>query len=74
MAGLPAAQTFEAIGLFAALGGTGLKLYDALIAGAAVVHGIPGIVIWNLGYMRGLFPNLDLLTPEAFAARHATRG
>jgi len=38
------------------------------------VHGIPGIVTWNVGHMRGLFPNLDVLTPEAFAAEHTTQG
>jgi len=74
LVGLTAAQTFEAVGVYAASGGTGPSLYDALIGGAAVVHGIPGIVTWNLGHMRGLFPNLDVLTPEAFAAGHATLG
>jgi len=74
LVGLTAAQTFEATGLYAASGGIGPRLYDALIGGAAVVHGIPGIVTWNVGHMRGLFPNLDVLTPEAFAAGHATQG
>ena len=74
LVGLTAAQTFEATGLFAASGGIGPRLYDALTGGAAVVHGIPGIVTWNVGHMRGLFPNLDVLTPEAFPARHATQG
>ncbi len=49
---LTAAQTFEATGLYAASGGTGPRLYDALIGGAAVVHGILGIVTWNVGHMR----------------------
>jgi len=74
LVGLTAAQTFEATGLYAASGGIGPRLYDALIGGAAVVHGIPGIVTWNVGHMRGLFPNLDVLTPEAFAAGHAPQG
>lgn len=73
LVGLTAAQTFEAIGLYAASGGIGPRLYDALIGRAAVVHGIPGIVTWNVSHMRGLFPNLDVLTPEAFAVRHTTR-
>ncbi len=71
---LTAAQTFEATGLYAASGGIGPRLYDALIGGAAVAHGIPGIVTWNVGHMRGLFPNLDVLTPEAFAAGQAMQG
>ena len=74
LVGLTAAQTFEATGLYAASGGIGPRLYDALIGRAAVVHGIPGIVTWNVGHMRGLFPNLDVLTPEAFAAGQATQG
>lgn len=74
LVGLTAAQTFEATGLYAASGGTGPRLYDALIGRAAVAHAIPGIVTWNVGHMRGLFPDLDVLTPEAFTAGHATRG
>jgi len=74
LVGLTAAQTFKATGLYAASGGIGPRHHDALIRGAAVVHGIPGIVIWNVGHMRALFPNLDVLTPEAFAAGHATLG
>ncbi len=69
LVGLTAAQTFEAIGAYAASGGVGPRLYDALIGGAAVAHGIPGLVTWNVGPMRGLFPDLDVLTPEGFAAR-----
>ena len=72
--GLTPAQTFEATSRHAASGGTGLRLYDALIGEAAVLYGIPGIVTWNTGHMRGLFPDLDVLTPEAFAARRAARG
>ena len=72
--GLTAAQTFEATGQYAASGGIGPRLYDALIGGAAVVHGIPSIVTWNVGHMRSLFPNLDVLTPEAFAAGQAAQG
>ena len=72
--GLTAAQTFEAVGLYAASGGIGPRLYDALIGRAAVAHGISGIVTWNVGHMRGLFPNLDVLTPEAFMAGRTTQG
>lgn len=72
--GLTPAQTFEATSRYAAAGGTGPRLHDALIGETAVLHGIPGIVTWNTGHMRGLLPNLDVLTPEAFAARRAARG
>lgn len=74
LVGLTAAQTFEAIGLYADSGGVGPRLYDALIGGAAVMHGIPGIVTWNVGHMRGLFPTLKVLTPEAFTTGRTTQG
>ena len=44
LVGLTAAQSFEATGRYAASGRTGPRLYDALIGGAAVAHGIPSIV------------------------------
>ncbi len=72
--GLTPAQTFEATSRYAASGGIGPRLYGALIGEAAILHNIPGIVTWNIGHMRGLFPDLDVLTPEAFAARRAARG
>ncbi len=70
--GLTAAQSFEVTGRFAASGGVGPRLYDALIGGTAVVHAIPCIVTWNVGHMRGLFPTLDVLTPAAFVSARAT--
>ena len=72
--GLTAAQTFEAIGRYAATGGVGPRLYGALIGGTAVVRAIPDIVTWNVGHMRGLFPTLDVLTPAAFAAARVAEG
>ena len=72
--GLTQAQTFEATSRYAASGGTGPRLHDALIGEAAALHGIPRIVTWTIGHMCGLFPNLDVLTPEAFVARRAARG
>lgn len=74
LVGLTPAQTFEVTGQYAASGGTGPRLYDALIGGAAVLHGIPGLVTWNTGHMRGLFPELDVLTPEGFMTKRTTRG
>ena len=47
--GLTSGVTFEAIGLYAALGGTGPRLNNALIGGAAVAHGIRGIVTGDTG-------------------------
>ena len=73
LVGLTPAQTFEAVGAYAASGGIGPRLYDASIGRAAVVHGIPAIVTWNVGHMRGLFPDLGVLTPEAFAAGFPAR-
>lgn len=73
LVGLTPAQTFEAVGAYAAAGGIGPRLYDALIGRAAVVHGISAIVTWNVGHMRGLFPNLDVITPETFAAERSAR-
>ena len=70
--GLTAAQTLEATSRYAASGGIGPRLYDALIGGAAVMHGIPGIVTWNVGHMCSLFPHLAVLTPEAFMAGRTT--
>lgn len=66
--GLTPAQTFEAAGRYAGSGGIGPRLYDALIGGAATAHGVAGIVTWNVGHMRALFPALDVRTPTAFHA------
>ena len=72
--GLTAAQTFEATRQYAASGGVGPRLYDALIGGTAVVHAVPCIVTWNVSHMRGLFPALDVLTPAAFVAARVAGG
>jgi hypothetical protein len=68
LVGLTAPQTFEAIRAYAGSGGIGARLYDRLIGEAAVAHGIPGIVTWNVGHMRSLFPNLSVSTPTQFRA------
>jgi predicted nucleic acid-binding protein len=67
LVGLTAPQTFEAIRSYAQGRGIGARLYDRLIGEAAVAHGIPGIVTWNTGHMRSLFPNLSVTTPKDFA-------
>jgi len=66
LVGLTASQTFEAIRNYAQNGGIGARLYDRLIGEAAVAHGIPGIITWNVGHMRNLFPNLHITTPNQF--------
>jgi len=66
LVGLTAPQTFEAIRSYAQNGGIGARLYDRLIGEAAVAHEIPGIVTWNAGHMRSLFPDLRITTPSEF--------
>jgi len=63
LVGLTAPQTFDAIRSYARSGGIGARLYDRLIGEAAVAHDIPGIVTWNAGHMRNLFPDLRVMTP-----------
>ncbi|MGI8840718.1 MAG: type II toxin-antitoxin system VapC family toxin [Caulobacteraceae bacterium] len=68
LVGLTAAQAFDAMRDFARTGGIGARLYDRLIGEVAVMHGIGVIVTWNVRHMRGLFPNLKVVTPEGYAA------
>ncbi len=68
LVGLTAAQTFAAIRSYARSGGIGPRLYDRLIGEAAVAHAIPAIVTWNVGHMRGLFPDLVITTPTDFVS------
>lgn len=65
--GLTPAQTFDTVRSYAADGGLGPRLYDRMIGETAVAHGIPAIVTWNIGHMRGLFPTLDVRTPRDFS-------
>ncbi len=66
--GLTPAQTFDAIGRYAAAGGVGPRLYDRLIGEVAVAHGLTIIVTWNTSHMSGLFPGLRVVDPgEAVA-------
>jgi predicted nucleic acid-binding protein len=67
--GLTPAQGFAAVRTFASEGGVGARLYDRLIGEAALAHGLPAIVTWNVGHMRGLFPSLEIATPLEFVAR-----
>jgi predicted nucleic acid-binding protein len=67
LVGLTAARTFDAVRAYAATGGVGTRLYDKLIGEAAVANRIPAIVSWNIGHMRGLFPDLIVVTPQGFS-------
>ena len=71
--GLTPSQTFDTVRRFAAAGGIGALLYDALIGQVAVAHGIPAIVTWNTRHMAGLFPNLIVATPARYLAGRSRR-
>jgi predicted nucleic acid-binding protein len=66
LVGLSAGQLFDATRHHAQSGGIGARLYDKLIGEAALVHGIPALLTWNVGHMRGLFPDLIVSTPRQF--------
>lgn len=68
--GLTPAQTFETVRSYAGDGGIGPRLYDRMIGEVAVVQGIPTIITWNVGHMRGLFPTLAVTTPKDFLQEH----
>jgi predicted nucleic acid-binding protein len=67
LVGLTAAQTFDTVRDYSRSGGVGARLYDRLIGEAAVAAGLPTVITWNTGHMRSLFPQLEVLTPQAFA-------
>ncbi|MEO8716548.1 MAG: PIN domain-containing protein [Acetobacteraceae bacterium] len=69
LVGLTPPQAFDAVRAYAASGGIGSRLYDALIGQAAVIYGIPVLITWNTQHMRGLFPELLVATPASFLAR-----
>lgn len=62
--GLSPAQGFDAVREFAAAGHIGARLYDHLIACAAVVAGAEMLVTWNIGHFRSLNPGIALHTPQ----------
>ena len=61
---LDASETIDAISRFAAMGGTGARLYDYLIGYVGVVERVNRIVTWNIRDMRPLFANLEVVTPK----------
>jgi predicted nucleic acid-binding protein len=64
--GLTPAQTFDTVRDYAQGKGIGARLYDRLIGEAAVMNGLPTLITWNTGHMGGLFPQLTVVTPDAF--------
>lgn len=64
LVGLTPAQTLDAIRAYARSGGIGPRLYDRLIGQSAIHSGIGRIITWNVAHMRGLFPALEVVTPE----------
>ena len=72
LVGLTASQSLDTVRTYAAGGGIGARLYDALIGQTAVMHAIPTIITWNTRHMKGLFPGLDVATPVDFVA-HGVR-
>lgn len=62
--GLTPSQTLESVREYASMGGIGARLYDWLIGRTAVEAGIKVIVTWNVRHMHGLFPDLDVMTPD----------
>lgn len=68
LVGLSPEQTYDTVRDYASAGGVGPRVYDKLIGQAAVLHGIPAIISWNVRHMRGLFPELDVRTPDEWGA------
>lgn|GEM_PF-1588959 len=71
LVGLSPSQVVAAIRSYALRGGVGARLYDALIGEAAVVHGIPAVITWNVRHMVSLFPNLRVATPAEYQGADA---
>ena len=69
LVGLTPGQTFDTLRDYAANRDVGARLYDRLIGQAAVQYDINTIITWNIGHMRDLFPDLNVLDPIAFSKR-----
>lgn len=63
LVGLSPAQSFAAVRDFAAAGHIGARLYDHLIARAALTASADMLVTWNVGHFRSLAPGLPIHTP-----------
>jgi predicted nucleic acid-binding protein len=66
LVGLGPAETVDAVRAYAKSGGIGARLHDRLIGEAAIANGLGAIVTWNVAHMRGLFPELQVVTPEEY--------
>lgn len=62
---MSASQVIDAIRRFSALG-TGPRLYDYLIGATGQAHGARTIVTWNVKDFAPLFPQLEIVAPDAF--------
>ena len=69
LVGLTPAQSFDAVRDFAAAGHIGARIYDHLIARAALAAGAEVLVTWNVSHFRGLVEGVDILTPAEMIAR-----
>lgn len=68
LVGLSPAQSFAAVRDFAAAGHIGARLYDHLIARAALAAGADLLVTWNVSHFRSMAPTLTVHTPETLLA------
>jgi predicted nucleic acid-binding protein len=68
LVGLSPAQSLAAVRHFAAAGHIGARLYDQLIAQAAVAAGAAMLVTWNIGHFRSLNPGIPVHTPATLPA------
>lgn len=62
---MTAPQTLDAIRRFGALG-IGPRLYDYLIGATGEAYGARTIVTWNTRHFTPLFPQLTVITPDAY--------
>ncbi len=68
LVGLSPAQGFAAVRDFAAAGHIGARIYDHLIARAALAAGATVLVTWNVGHFQGLVADaIDVRTPAMLA-------
>lgn len=63
--GMTAEQTLAAVEDYSETG-IGPRLYDYLIGKAGIVNGAAVLLTLNLRHMQSLFPELTVLSPEAF--------
>jgi len=62
---MTAPQALDAVRRFSTLG-IGPRLYDYLIGATGEAHGVRTLVTWNVKDFAPLFPNLTVVTPDAY--------